>query len=122
MDRFSFSPLFSPGAVAQVLLKATVLSFLVSTPIKKLDRGARVFFGRARALKENVNCCWTSILWLSFLISSPASVAVQHQRSGIKTNFVLSLLSLNSSSLQLGEDIALIHMDKAGVHITNELS
>ncbi|MEG4230395.1 hypothetical protein QUA44_30405 [Microcoleus sp. N9_A2] len=29
---------------------------------------------------------------------------------------------IDALSLQLGEDIALIHMDRAGAHITNELS
>jgi len=67
VDRFSFSPLFSPGAVAQVLLKATLLSFLASTPVKKLGRSARVSFGRVRALKENVNDHWASVLWLSLI-------------------------------------------------------
>jgi hypothetical protein len=62
VDRFSFSPSFSPGAVALALLKATVLSFLVSTPIKKLGHLGVFFPLRLRGLKENVNGRWTSIL------------------------------------------------------------
>jgi len=67
VDRFSFSPLFSPGAVAQVLLKATVLSFLVSTTVKKLGCLGVFFSLWLRGLKENVNGRWTSILWLSLI-------------------------------------------------------